>query len=169
VRNEQIGGDVSRSRLPWWQPWTAVALFAFLLHFAWEMLQVPFYAGMERAAHWRAVLTCSGATAGDVVITLVAYGMVAGMARDRGWLRRPSLGRVALYVAVGLAVTVVIELLGVYVLGLHAYAPAMPRVAGVGLTPILQWILLPPLTLWLARRHLGTALVHSVPLREIRP
>ena len=39
--------DASRtSRLPPWQPWSALALFSFLLHFVWEMLFVPFYTGM---------------------------------------------------------------------------------------------------------------------------
>jgi hypothetical protein len=61
--------------LPWWQPWLALGLFALLLHFVWEMLQVPFYAQMRRARHWAAVLRCTRATAGDVVITWTGYAL----------------------------------------------------------------------------------------------
>ena len=43
-----------------------VALFAFLLNFPWEFLQVPFFAEMPTMAHWDAVLFCARATLGDV-------------------------------------------------------------------------------------------------------
>ena len=59
------------------------------------------------------------------------------------------------FVAVGLGITVLLEVLNVSVLGRWAYAPRMPLLAGIGLAPRLQWLALPPLTLWLARRHVG--------------
>lgn len=34
------------------------------------------------------------------------------------------------------------------------YSTSMPQFIGLGLSPVLQWIFLPPLCLWLARRHL---------------
>lgn len=36
------------------------------------------------------------------------------------------------------------------------YAPLMPRVwwLGTGLSPLLQWLILPPLMLWMSCRHL---------------
>ena len=104
--------------VPWWQPWAALALFAFLLHFAWEMLQAPAYRAMPDARHWDAVQICLLATVGDVVLTLVAYAVIVAATRRRWWLGTPTL-------------------------------------FGVGITPLLQWLLLPPLTLWLARQHLG--------------
>jgi len=58
-------------------------------------------------------------------------------------------------VATGLVVTAALEMCNVYVLHRWAYGVEMPRVFGVGITPLLQWLLLPPATLWLARRHLG--------------
>ena len=139
----------------WWQPWAALALFAFLLHFVWEMGQAPFYRGMATAAHGTAVRACAVATVGDVVILLVAYALVAAAVRSRRWLAAPTGGRVAGFLAVGLAATAGLELLNVYVLGRWAYGTGMPRVFGVGLAPLLQWMLVPPAVLWLARRHLG--------------
>jgi hypothetical protein len=31
----------------------------------------------------------------------------------------------------------------------------MPVLAGIGLAPLLQWLVIPPCVLWLAARHLG--------------
>jgi hypothetical protein len=35
--------------------------------------------------------------------------------------------------------------------GLWSYAETMPTVAGVGVAPALQWVVIPMLMLWLAR------------------
>jgi hypothetical protein len=140
--------------LPPWQPWTALATFSFLLHFVWEMLQAPFYAGLAQAPHWDAVLVCTRATLGDVAIALLAYAGGAVVVRRRDWLAGGSRLAFGVYLATGLAVTVALEKLSVGVLGRWAYDPELPRVAGVGLAPLLQWVVLPPLTLWFARRHL---------------
>ena len=105
------------------------------------------------------------ATFGDVVLTLIAYGAVAAVARDQDWLRSPSRRQMLLLVASGLAMTVVLEALMVYVWARWAYQPVMPLVFGIGLAPLVQWMLLPPLTLWLARRHLeGSGEIPSRPL-----
>lgn len=103
------------------------------------------------------------ATLGDVVLTLIAYGTVAAGARDPAWLRSPTRRRVLGMLAVGLAVTVGTEAIMVYVWARWSYQPFMPLVFGIGLAPLAQWILLPPLTLWLARRHLGLAQRNSLP------
>lgn len=65
----------------WWQPWAALAGFAFLLNFAWEMDQAPLYRAMATAPHWTAVRICTLATAGDVAILLMACGLIAAFVR----------------------------------------------------------------------------------------
>ena len=50
------------------------ALFSFLLHFVWEMLQVPLYVEMANAAHWEATRVCLFATMGDVGIAEAGRG-----------------------------------------------------------------------------------------------
>ena len=54
-------------------PEWVLAMYAFLGHFVWEMLQTPFFAGMPTMAHWPATLMCLKATIGDVVIALAEY------------------------------------------------------------------------------------------------
>jgi uncharacterized protein YacL len=136
-------------------PEVNVAIFAFLLNYPWEFLQVPFFAGMAEAPHWDAVLFCSWATLGDVVIMLVAFWTVAAVARSRHWILRPSTAQILGFIGVGLLITLVFEWLATEVLDRWQYAEIMPTlpVIGTGLTPVLQWILLPPLTVWFVRRH----------------
>ncbi len=55
-------------------------------------------------------------------------------------------------VALGLGYTVFSEWYNVYRAGAWAYAEAMPRVLGIGLTPLLQWLIVPVAMLMLVRR-----------------
>jgi hypothetical protein len=140
-----------------WQPWAAIGGFALLLHFAWEMIQVPMYEGMAARAHWPAVLWCTQAAAGDSVISMGAYAGAAVRERNRFWLRSPRPASLLVFLGIGLLITVVLEWLNVHQWARWSYSARMVRVLGIGLSPVLQWTLLPPLTLWLARRHLAVA------------
>jgi len=147
---------LDRSRRSLWKPWLALGFFAFVTNFVWEMLQMPLYADITQLPWWRGTAVCALATVGDVVITLVAYAG-ATVGRDRWWLLRPSIRRVTLYLAVGLVVTVVFEVVNVYVAHRWSYASAMPLVLGIGLSPIAQWLIVPTVTLVLARRYVELA------------
>lgn len=134
-----------------------VALFAFLLNFVWEMLQVPFFAEMPRMPHWSAVLFCARATVGDAEIAVIAYWAVALLAAPgRKWILRPSRRHVGGFVAAGVGVTVVLEIVFTRVWHRWSYSELMPvvPVLDVGLSPIAQWMILPPLVVWLVRRQL---------------
>ncbi len=137
-------------------PETNVAIFAFLLNLTWEFAQVPLFAGMSSAEHWRAILVCGRATLGDVCISLVAFWAVAACTRARSWVLRPAVRQVSGFVAVGVLITMVMEWLATQVLGRWSYGEAMPVIPllEVGLSPLLQWIVLPPIVLWLVRRQL---------------
>lgn len=137
----------------WWVPAMALASFSFLLHFLWEMLQVPLYADMASMAHWSGVVVCAKATAGDVAIALTAYATVAAFWRTWHW--RDSCSHTATYLATGIAITVLFEWLNVYVWQSWAYATAMPLVFGIGVGPLLQWVIVPPLARWLMQRHIA--------------
>lgn len=141
--------------------WAAAAGFAFLLHFAWEMLQFPFYAGMAEAPHGPATWTCLRATFGDVVLALAAFGVVGVATRGRLWRGRLRPSHLALYVAFGLVVTIALEYASVHLWGRWEYGPGTPTILGIGVPPLLQWTLLPPLTLWLVRRHVGANSVNQ--------
>lgn len=139
---------------PAYQPWAALAGFAFLVHFVWEMWQAPFYRTMLQASHVSGVTACTIATLGDVGITVTAFAAAAWGRNKRQLLAHPPAGTLTVYFATGLVITVALEWLNVYALGRWSYAADMPTVLGIGMTPLLQWMVLPPLVLWLAGRHL---------------
>ena len=146
-------------------PWRAlldlpelhVVLFAFLLNFAWEILQSGFYRGMREMPHGDAVRLCTLATLGDVGMTLAAFWVVAWLGGGRRWLLRPTWAHVVGFTGLGLAITLVFEHLATQVWGLWSYSEAMPviPILEVGLVPLLMWSVLPPLVIWFAHRQLN--------------
>ncbi len=58
-------------------------------------------------------------------------------------------------VALGFGYTVFSEWYNVYRVGAWAYAESMPRILGIGLTPLLQWLVVPVAMLILVR-HVRT-------------
>lgn len=136
-----------------------VATYALLLNFAWEILQAPLYAGMAEMPHAQVTKACLQATLGDAVIMLFAYGVVAVVARRRRWIVASKGWQLALFVAIGVSITAAIEWLATrgYWIGSWNYLPTMPLVPGadIGMAPLLQWVVLPLLTVWFVRRQLA--------------
>lgn len=144
-----------------------VAIFALLLNFPWEMVQVPLYAGMAQAPHWQAVRSCARATVGDAGIMLLAFWTVAAIDGGRRWILQPSRRQLALLVGIGVVITMMIEWLALRGLWLAAwrYAPEMPLIPGlrIGMAPIIQWIVIPPLIVWFVRRGSPALEAHHNP------
>ncbi len=165
----ETGRDDVLLSLSTWQPWTALAAASLGLNFMWEMAQAPLYEGMLTMPRWKAAWVCAQASAGDAVITLVAYGGVAVAARSRAWLAFPRARWIGGYIGIGIALTIALEYLNVYGLGRWSYAANMPRALGVGIAPIAQWLILPYPILWLARRSLRREVVSTSRPRETPP
>lgn len=152
-------GDAGTGARPaglWEVPELPVAFFSFMLHFVWEFVQVPTYADMAEMAHWEAIKLCMSATFGDVGFALTAFWIASLAARSRNWILRPERLSVAIFVGVGIALTVGFEYYYTNVSLRWTYSDAMPLVPpfGTGLSPLMQWLIIPPLVIWLTRRHL---------------
>jgi hypothetical protein len=122
--------------------WIAVILITLALHFAWEMAQGNLYLLMHSMPFWRATAFCARATAGDLVITTIAFSAAA---MSRGWhwpLLRRRLSPTLIFLTVGMLITVVSEIYAVST-GRWAYDERMPQIFGIGLSPLLQWIVIP--------------------------
>lgn len=140
-----------------------------LAHPVWETAHLPLYTIWQSAslpALAFAVIHCS---VGDVVLaggTLMAAIVVSG---DSSWPQRRFASVVGLATVLGIAATVYLERMNTQVWKNWAYGDAMPVVPWmeVGLTPLLQWALLPPAVLALARSR---ARLHpvSAPCRAAR-
>ena len=133
-----------------------LAFFSFLLHFVWEMWQVPFLADMPTTSHWSGVEICTQATFGDAAMAVAAFWGAAIVARSRHWFGHTSATDWAVYLAIGLGLTLAFEWLATGPLERWSYGPEMPRLPllGTGLLPTLQWIVVPPIALALTARQL---------------
>lgn len=136
-----------------------IAVFSFVLHFVWEFVQAPTYAGMIEMNHWEGIKLCMSATFGDVGFALTAFVVTAVASRSRNWVLKSTSWQVALFIGVGIALTVVFEYYYTNISLRWTYSDLMPLVPplGTGLSPLLQWLVIPPLVLWLTRRQIAGA------------
>ena len=126
------------------------------LSLAWEIAQLPLYTLWTEATPAYMAYAVVHCTLGDVLIGTAALLLALTVARGgglAGWRWR----RIAVLTALlGAGYTVFSEWMNTAILGSWAYAAWMPRVqlAGIaiGLSPLLQWLVLPPLALYLMRR-----------------
>ncbi len=130
------------------------AALAFVLNLAWEIAQVRLYtiwAEPDRLSVGWALLHC---TLGDVLIALALFALAGMVLRRADWpASRPWTGG-AIVVAGAMAYTAWSEWHNVYRAGSWGYSASMPLIFGIGLSPLLQWLILPPV-LVLAHRTLG--------------
>ncbi|WP_018991680.1 hypothetical protein [Aromatoleum toluclasticum] len=126
-------------------------LASLVLHLGWEIAQLPLYTlwREESPAYiaW-AVVHC---TAGDGLIALGTYAVTSIWLRGVCWpWESPGRGLFVLW-ASGLAWTAFSEWRHVQDLGSWAYTESMPTLAGIGLAPLAQWVIVPGLALWSLR------------------
>ena len=122
------------------------------LHLAWETAQLPLYTlwttGKPREITF-AIIHC---TVGDIMIA--AFAIAAGLFLFGGkeWPRRHALRVATATVIFGISYTIFSEWLNVSVRESWAYSELMPifPILGTGLSPVMQWLMIPPLALTLA-------------------
>jgi len=122
------------------------------LHLVWEIVQLPLYSlwktGTLREQAF-AVLHCTG---GDILIAGSSLLTALALVGRPGW---PSgfFGRVTgLTLMIGIGYTIYSEWLNTAVRLSWTYSELMPVVPwiGTGLSPLLQWVVVPTLALWAA-------------------
>lgn len=126
------------------------------LSLVWEIGHVRLYTLWTQADPAYIAFSIAHCTAGDVLIGSAALLSALILARERAlahwrWWRIATLA--ALF---GAAYTLFSEWMNITVLRSWSYAESMPtfELAGfeIGLSPLLQWLVLPPAALYLARK-----------------
>ncbi len=133
-----------------------IAVFSFLLNFIWELLQLPLFVVADDFPYYEAILHCTQATFGDVLISLAAYYGASMFTQSRYWMLSYDKAGVVVFLSIGMIITVVFELLATGPLDRWQYGELMPiiPVINVGLSPVVQWLFLPLLQLWFVRRQI---------------
>lgn len=121
------------------------------LELLWEVAQFPLY-DVWHQNDWGYILyALAHCTLGDLLILLVAYEIVAAVRHDRVWYRHSPLAGAALFTLLGVLYTFGSEIYNVRIEQSWGYTELMPvlPVLGVGGVPFLQWLLIPPVLVWL--------------------
>lgn len=100
-------------------------------------------------------LACIQASAGDAAMIVIAFWVVVFLQKDREWYLHPSVRSLVLFLLPGVIMTIVFEAMATGPLDRWAYTNAMPTLPGLGtgLAPLAQWLLLPPLIIFIIRHQ----------------
>ena len=121
--------------------WSALA---FVLNLAWEIAHVRLYTIWAEADGMGVAWALLHCTLGDVVIALAMFALAGIVLWRADWpASRPWAGGAV--VSIGAMIfTAWSEWYNVYRTGAWGYTSDMPTIYGVGLSPLLQWLIIPP-------------------------
>ncbi len=125
-----------------WSLAASIFAVAVLFNYPWELAQMPLYEGSSYDG--RTFLYCFLASLGDGLLVLLIFAAGWIVFRRREWFVRHGARGYLLMLAAGLIIAVGIERVAVGT-GQWLYAEQMPRLFGIGLAPIAQVLVLPPL------------------------
>lgn len=122
-----------------------ISALAFLINYTWELLQGPLYEGYTYSI--KMISFCGLASIADAIMTLLLYLGFSLIYKNPFWIEGLSLKRILALMLVGGAGAILTEIRHTSQ-GNWAYKESMPVIPLVeaGLTPVLQFIILPALT-----------------------
>ena len=139
-------------------------IFVAVGNVMWETLQLPLYTIWVEGTPGKIAFAVAHCTAGDMLIALACLAVALVAAGDKSWPAKRFWTVAVLTVATGVAYTVFSEWLNLVVRKSWAYSSLMPVVPilGIGLSPLMQWTLIPSAGLLWARRTTLHARDHLV-------
>ncbi|WP_255016834.1 hypothetical protein [Cyanobium sp. A2C-AMD] len=135
-------------------PETNLFLFAFLLNFVYEVWQSPFYEFYASPSLGDKIIDLTHCAFGDAVIILFSSWVVSALMRSRYWLLTPTWKLTFLFTSIGLLITLAIETYRVNVSKAYGVPVLAVPILGMSALAVIQWIVLPAIILYLARRHM---------------
>ena len=121
------------------------------LQLLWEIAQFPLYT-VWHEGDWSFILYgLIHCTLGDLLILLSVFWLISLLNKSRYWIFSPSMSNIVLFTILGLSYTIFSEILNTRIKGTWGYTELMPivPVIEIGGMPFLQWILIPPILIWL--------------------
>ena len=153
----------ARAPEPWYRDGAARALilrrylpWLLALNLAWEIGQLPLYTIWRDRTPSYIAFAVAHCTVGDMLIgaaALVLALLIVGAGPPEQW-QLPKIATIA--TLAGVAYTIFSEWANTSVRQGWQYSELMPTLElgglAIGLSPLAQWLVLPPLALYLARR-----------------
>jgi hypothetical protein len=122
----------------------------------WEAAHLPLYTLWQTGTPGEKLFAVVHCTLGDLLIALAAMTFGLVLAGHRGWPMRRFAAVAAITLVCGLGYTVFSEWLNIVVRKSWAYSSLMPVVSlfglNIGVSPLLQWMVVPALAFYAARR-----------------
>jgi hypothetical protein len=140
-------------RVAWLRTLRRYLCFLTLTSLVWETLQLPLYTIARTASASEIAFAVGHCTVGDLIIAAVSLLLSLSLFGEPEWPARSYI-RVAIpAITMGVGYTVFSEWLNVEVRRSWAYTDLMPLLPplGTGLSPVVQWIVLPGAALVWAR------------------
>lgn len=147
--------DVNAPRPDWLNAVRRYIIFAAVAHLVWEFAHVPLYTIWLTGTPGEILFAVVHCTGGDLLITLSTMMLALVLFGTARW---PAVGAKHVLIATlvfGVGYTIFSEWLNIEVRQAWAYRDLMPviPVIDAGLTPILQWLVIPTAGyLWAIRR-----------------
>lgn len=119
--------------------------FSAAAHLLWEFLQLPLYTIWQEAPPRDLVYAVLHCTTGDVLIATGALLAAFLLIRPEPMTPTGFRKTAAVAVAFGIAYTVGSEWFNTNVSHAWSYSRYMPTIWGIGVSPLLQWLVIPPI------------------------
>lgn len=144
-----------RGKIHTWKetPEILLLMLSVPLQLLWEIAQFPLYTVWHEGDWGYILYGLIHCTLGDLLILLSVFWLVSILNRTRHWIFSPSMPNIVLFTVIGLAYTIFSEILNTRIKGTWGYTELMPivPVIEIGGMPFLQWLLIPPVLIWLMR------------------
>ncbi len=144
-----VHSDMDRVRgersISWLSALRRYMAFVAAANLVWEFAHMPLYTLWETGSAGEIVFAAVHCTGGDVLIALCAVMLALFVAGSPAWPTVRTGRIVVLTVTLGLGYTLFSEWLNIEVRQAWAYRDLMPviPVLGAGVSPVLQWIVVP--------------------------
>ena len=135
-------------------PETNLFLFAFLLNFIYEVWQSPYFEFYNMPLLADKIEYITHCTIGDGVINIFSFWIVSALRGSLYWLINSTWKLTLLFTALGWIYTFISEIYRVQIAKLYGVSVLVIPGVGISWLPLLQWIILPPLVLYMTKHYL---------------
>lgn len=125
------------------------SILVFVLNIIWEFSHSVLYidlSGIPKNIH---LITASFT---DLFLVLGIFLIISLKNKNLNWIDKPKKSDYFLIIILSLIVSILIEIINVFVMNRWMYTPSMPKIFGIGLTPLLQLFITSIISLEISRR-----------------